>query len=130
MDSMQLDPHFFVQHPWQPELLKKWAQLGTWNEGFFPIYEWNGILYVAFAGAQPEPVKKALPVIFLHCSRDILAKVFHRKQIEPHQDPFTPIDALTSAEALPPDEVFSQIEDVAPEGLFTSDEIPSSSQAA
>lgn len=130
MDWIQLDPRFFIQHPWQPELLKKWAQLGSWNEGFFPIYEWNGILYVAFAGAQPGTVKKVLPVIFLNCPGDILNKVFHHKKLELQEDPFASIEALSSPEAFASEQVFSPTEDLAPEGLFATEEMSQAARSA
>ncbi len=87
MSFAVLDPSFFAQNPFDPAFAKKWERIGKWHEHFFPIYEWDGMVYVAFSGDQPGKVKKVIPVVFVQCDAETLARAFRGEKSESPSQP-------------------------------------------
>lgn len=73
-----MSPDFFQKAASQGNLLQKWDTLGKWSSEAFPIYEWDGLLYVAFSSAHPPKVKKVIPVVFVMSTTAVLAPIWNR----------------------------------------------------
>lgn len=80
----QLRRDFFVEHRPSPEMLLR-APPGPWSEKGFPVYEWDGLWYVATTGEFPEDqlqLGEGSPFVMVHASSEDLAAVWESLQSE------------------------------------------------
>ena len=65
---------FFTKHRPDPGFFSKWKAAGPWNEHFFPIYEWQGILYVGISNFAPEKTEENW--CFVQANPDLMQKLW------------------------------------------------------
>ncbi len=123
---------FFKDHGLQPELIKKWKTLWAWTEACFPVYEWDGALFVVFSGEAPPRIRKKFPCVFVSAKVELTQAVWNQLNdpsgpLEFGSEPKPPIvfnEDFASPEGIAPsqireDSAFSE----APTGLIPYDKI-------
>lgn len=91
-----LKRQFFLEHRPSPELLAQ-APQGPWNEQGFPVYQWEGIWYVAATEDFPSQDLSydGSPFVLLNADPDDLRMIW--EQLQKHRQPS--IGSASSAES-------------------------------
>lgn len=80
MSFAVLNPLFFKDYSPTKELFQKWAHLEAWNSSFFPIYEWNDILFVATSLESPPQFHTEKNYVCIKADEKILLDVWGQLQ--------------------------------------------------
>lgn len=135
MEIVQLNPRFFETHLPSSSFFRRWEKVSAWNEGIFPIYEWQDVLFV---GAAYEPdnwqnnlKSKTHKICLVLCEAEALKEVWKKIQsspiretqksnvdietkklaeaslLTPQAPPAAPLIPVAAAKAPPPPPVFT-----------------------
>jgi hypothetical protein len=116
MNVAFLDSRFFKQMPPPLEFFQKWRNLTSWNETLLPVYEWEGILFIATSSDDPQTVINTL--LPLYEWNGVLFKGKRKSDAELVLDAsFVLVKAQTSDMQALWQEWQNAPEDEAPEGL-------------
>ena len=92
MDQVRIKTEFFRDHPMTVDFFSKWQSQHPWNEGYFPIYQWQNVLFItcsdsvwrqmeATGGPQiPAQLTSSHQICWLLCEDAVLHSVWQNLQ--------------------------------------------------
>ncbi|GIL18379.1 MAG: hypothetical protein BroJett040_21300 [Oligoflexia bacterium] len=82
MNLPVLSPQFFKDHPPSMEFFQKWQGQFLWKDTILPLYEWDGILFIA-CNNLPETLPPGINCVFVQAQTEDLKNLWKAY----HQDP-------------------------------------------
>lgn len=96
-----LAPAFLTKHPPSPELFAKYLGQGPWGPSCIPVYEWQGILFIACA--DPELISENTPENWRYVKSEfeVLSPLY--ADLAKSSEQFNPVTNLDSEPILLPE---------------------------
>lgn len=121
MSRPYLASTFFNEVPANLEFWQKWQSHAEWNEGFVPLYEWDGVLFVGLIPDSQAPQING-SVVFVEAHSEALSQYYasYKTQSKPLKIPAQKIEL--TADGAPADPFAILTGDAAPSVEIVLDE--------
>jgi hypothetical protein len=78
MPTAVLNPQFFQDHAPNVQFFQKWKNASNWGPQNLPIYEWQGILYIATVIESPDEL--SIPHVYVQAESSDLEQLWQQLQ--------------------------------------------------